>query len=161
MEAQEYIKNKITELTQLFPEMKFTYKYDKESEIHEIIAEPKREYDKTAFEEVEIEFYDEFADKFPFEGIVINTPDEAIIDDEYIIYEKEGSSYFDLSFTIDESLMSSISFLLKNESFKKNTKPFNFNELFDIENTRSELKNDEILIEKQDVTESDYSPLAA
>jgi hypothetical protein len=91
MEAQEYIKNKINDLIQLFPEMKFTYKHDIESEIHEIIAIPESEYNKESFEIEEIKLYDEFADKFPFEGIVINTPDEAIIDDK----GKKGNSLLD------------------------------------------------------------------
>lgn len=164
MKAQDFIKNKINKLIELFPKMKFIYKYDKESEIHEIIAIPESEYNKESFEEKEIELYNEFVEKFPAEGIVINTPEEAIIDDVFWVYEKEGGNYFDLSFSFkDDSLKSIISFLyLLNEDQVKNAKSSDINKYFQEAIDNSLTKQEGIQSnEIQDVTENNYSPIAA
>jgi hypothetical protein len=75
--------------------MKFIYKYDDMSEIHEIIAMPEKEYNNKFFEDVEINVYDEFVEKFPDEGFLINSPQERIIENGSIIYEKQGESYLE------------------------------------------------------------------
>jgi len=104
MGARTYIIQKLKQLVASYPNMKFTYRFDTESEIHEITATPLEAYYSEKYEDAEISICDDFSKKYPLEGIVFTTEGEEILTDAPIIFEINGDNFieFEMSFNIEK-----------------------------------------------------------
>jgi len=100
MNAQSYIKNKIQELVEKFPQLKAGYSFEPLTMAHYIKIEPSKEFnqnnDYIAFE---TDFILSFIDRYPFEEIVFITEEDIIdLEDpsfivEGMLFTREGKNY--------------------------------------------------------------------